>query len=445
MKGFCILTVIAFKSIFLVLTFLFVGQIAIAQNSNDSLNDWDKIIIKDSHFAWSHFENDFQINRHDLWLTPLEKPDSIIKKVDSKQVSELVRLIGRRGVNDSISFEKPLISFGRDSLWLVSNAENLWKEYSKKKERLKEMDSIAINTIKDYKKANQAASSLEGAPSTDDYPFIMVLVIQKSDTLSVFSSGQNPYMLPWRTMKRNVYDSKISELVAALLPDHIPSNKERVSGRNFNNSFVKALYDSFLEDKENYLDARHKFPRTFKSLQKEFEITKAEIVDMASIEWEGKECLEMYLKDVKGSKNIQFNTISGVNELFSSKKSILRKKDYLINSLKENPVYKYTLSCDNCLGEIHWVKSKSLSAKAKNNFKEDLVENGIDKNKYDKLYKDAIFYELTEKRDSKSSFSRWIFLKNGTFILWQLQGNYLMNFPNDFFEKQGYICKEIKF
>lgn len=433
------------KSILTILIFLFGIQIFLGQNKNDRLNDWDKIIITDAYGGWSSFENKFQITSQDFLLTSLERPDSIIKKINPELASEIVKLI--RSTNDT-TFKKPLISFGRDSLWLINNAENLWREYTKGRKTSKEIDSIAINTIKDYKKANQAASSLEGSDRTDDYPLIVVSVIKGKDTISAYSIGQNPYMLPWYLVKRRkIYNSKLSELVAELLPDKLPNNKERLSGQNFNQSFVQKIYAVFLADKENYLDTKNTYRRTFKSLEKEFEITKAEIVDMASIEWGnhfGRECLEMSLKDASISKNIQFCTISGVNELISSKKSIIYKKHYLINLLKENPVYKYTLNCDNCLGEIHWVKSKSLSTEARNNFKEYLEKSGKDKKKYDGRYKDAIFFELTEKRNSEKSFSRWIFLKDGTLILWQLRGDFLMNFPKDFSENQGYICKEVK-
>ncbi|MWB94356.1 hypothetical protein GON26_08275 [Flavobacterium sp. GA093] len=432
------------KPFLTILIFLFGIQILIGQNNNDPSNDWDKILITDAYGGWSNFDNKFQIKKQDLLLTSLEKPDSIIKRIDPKLVSELVKSI--RNTNDYATFKNPLISFGRDSLWLINNAENLWKEYTKGRKTTKEIDAIAINTIKDYKKANHAASSLEGSHSTDDYPVIIVSIINEKDTLSAYSFGQYPYMLPWNTKKRRIYDSKISELVAQLLPDKLPNNKERLSGINFNTSFVKEIYSTFLADKENFLEARNAFPGTFRSLKKEFEISKAEIVDMSSIEWGGlvgRRCLEMLLKDSTISKNIQFYTISGVNELLTTKRSIIRRKKDLINLLNENPIYKYTLNCGNCLGEIHWVKSKSLSTEAKNEFKEDLEENGIDKKKYNGRYKDAIFFELTENRESERSFSRWIFLKDGTLILWQLRGNYLMNFPKDFFANQGYICKEV--
>lgn len=432
------------KSMTTILVVLFGIQALIGQNNDDPLNDWDKIIINDTYSGWSNFENKFQIKRQDFLLTPLEKPDSIIKRVDQSLVSEIVKLIKR--TSDFASFKYPLISFNRDSVWLIDNTENLWKEYSKNIERTKEMDSIAITTIKDYKKVNLAASSLQGSQSTDDYPLIIFSVIKGNDTLSTYSYGQHPYMLPWNTKNGKIYNSKISELIAELLPDKLPNNKERLSGKNFNSSFIKTIYESFLAEKEHYLEAKNRFPKTFKVLEKEFQITKAEITDMSSIEWGGnfgKECLEMSLKDLSFSKNIEFYTISGLNEIFSTKKSIIYKKNDLVHSLKENPVYKYTLNCENCLGEIHWVKCKSLTKEAKNNFKEYLEKNGIDKNKYDGNYKDAIFFELTEHRNSVRSFSRWIFLKDGRVILWELRGKFLMNLPKEFSENQGYICKEI--
>ncbi len=357
-------------------------------------------------------------------------------------VSEIIKLITR--TNNSDFFKEPLLSFGRDSLWLIKNAENLWKEYTEKNKRAEEINSIAINTIKDYKKANQAVLSLQDSKWTDDYPLIIVSVIKENDTLSVYSAGQHPYMLPWHINRKIVYNSKISELVSELLPDKDPGNKERLSGKEFNNSLVGKIRELFFEDKENYLEARNKFPKTFKLLEKEFEITKAQIADISSIEWEGDECLEMSIKDLKISKNIEFCTISGINEILSTKRSIINERKHLVNLLKENRIYKYTLNCDSCLGEIHWVKSKSLSTVAKNNFEEDLQENGVDKNKYEGKYKDAIFFELTENRNSKRSFSRWIFLKDGTLILWELRGSFLLNFPKDLSESQGYVCKEIK-
>jgi hypothetical protein len=431
------------KSISIIVIFLFNSQIVKGQNV-DVHNNWDKIIIQDAYLGGAYFYNKFQIKKDDLLLTSFDKQDSIIKKVDPKLIYEIINLLNNN--SDSYSSKEPLSFFGKDSLWLKQNAEKLWEEYKKNRKTTKEIDSIAISTIKDTRIANKIALSLQGSKGTDDYPFVFMQLINKNDTLSVASNGQYPYMLPWHINKYKIYNSRLSELIAELLPDKVPSNKERLNGKNFNYHFINEFYREFIKDKENYLQARNKYSRNFKLLEKEFEIKKVEIVDMSSIEWGGdfgRRCLEMSLKDSTVSKNIEFYTIFGTNKFLNSPKTILYKKDKLINLLKLNPIYKYTLNCDNCLGEIHWVNSKSLSKEAEESFKEDLADNGIDKNKYNGRYKDAIFYELTENRDSETSFSRWIFLKDGTLILWEFRGNYLMAFPKDFIVNKGYICKEI--
>ena len=432
------------KSISILLIFFCGIQIISGQNNNNQPNSWDKIVIADLYGGWSNFDNRFQIN-NDFSLTSLSKPDSIIKKVDPRLISELVILLNNNNL-DTLS--TPLHFFGKDSLWIIQNAEMLWKEYRKKWKAAKEIDAIAINTIKDIEKVNKAAWTLQGSHWTDDYPFVGIQIVTEKDTLSAYSNGQYPYMLPWQVKEQKVYNSRISEIIAALLPDIATSNKERLSGKNFNSSLISEIYDTYIKDKEYYLEARNKYSGSFKALEKEFLIAKAEIVDMSSIEWggiDGNSCLEMTLKDTTISKNIEFYTIFGMNKLLNSPKSMLKNKDKLIHLLDKNPVYNYTLNCNTCLGEIHWVKSKSFSKEAEKSFKEDLTDNGFDENKYNGKYKDAIFYELTENRDGKSSFSRWIFLKDGTVILWQLKGKYLMDFPKEFIENQGYICKEIVF
>ncbi len=163
----------------------------------------------------------------------------------------------------------------------------LWKEYTKKRKTTKEIDSIAINTIKDRKKANRVAWSLQGSHWTDDYPLVYIHLIHKKDTLSLHSNGQYPFMLPWNIKGKIVYDSKISDLIAKILPDNVSSNKERLSGKNFNYHLVNKMYKAFIDDKENYIEARNRYSKVFQSLNKEFEIKKAQIVDMASIEWGG--------------------------------------------------------------------------------------------------------------------------------------------------------------
>ncbi len=253
-------------------------------------------------------------------------------------------------------------------------------------------------------------------------------------------------MLPWIVNGNNIFNSRISTLIAELLPDNIESNKSRLKGDGFNHYLVNKIYDNYIDDKIAFAKAKHRYKKQFNLLSKQFQIKHAEISNMASIEWGrfyGRPCLEILLLDTLNSKHIQFSTIFSKHHIINSPKSIVKNKDKLLDQLNINPVYQYALKHKNCLGEIHWVKTKSLSGKAKRNFLRDVVDNGESKSKYRGRLNNAVFFELTEDRDKKGSFSRWIFLKDGTNILWQIRGVFLMNLSNNIVEKQGYVCREV--
>ena len=167
---------------------------------------------------------------------------------------------------------------------------------------------------------------------------------------------------------------------------------------------------------------------------------------MGSIEWGGliaSNCLEIILKDSTISNNVQFSTVFGRRLFLHPTRPLIRNKNKILDRLKDNPVFEYCLKNDNSLGEIHFVNRKSLSNQAKREFLRDVKINGKDKSMYKGKFHNAIFFELTEYIDNNRSFSRWIFLQDGTIVLWQLKGDYLMNLPDDYSSKNGYICREI--
>ncbi|MCT4586230.1 MAG: hypothetical protein N4A71_00255 [Carboxylicivirga sp.] len=330
-----------------------------------------------------------------------------------------------------------------DSTWLINNAERLWNDFDKRIES-PEIDLIAISTIKDYSKIKRSVWSLQGSRWTDYYPFMSVNVIKGLDTLTISSFGQYPFMLPWNVSGKKIYNSAISILISRLLPDNQESNKSRLIGNGFNHYLIERIYDSYIEDNVEFAKAKNRYEKQFRYIEKDFEIKHAEMSYMASIEWGGwfgRPCLELLLIDSTISNQIQFSTIFSRHNIFHSPKSIIRNKEKLIGRLKDNPVYNYTLNCENCIGEIHWVQSKSLSGQAKRNFLRDVKENGLSKENFRGKFKNAVFFELTEHRDSKRSFSRWIFFKDGTIVLWELRGDYLMNQPDNITKHKGYICR----
>jgi hypothetical protein len=161
---------------------------------------------------------------------------------------------------------------------------------------------------------------------------------------------------------------------------------------------------------------------------------------MSSIEWGGwlpSPFLELMLTDTAMPKNIKFSVVLGRRGKLHSTAPLLRKKEKLIQQLEDNPVYQYTTQNKNSYGEIHFVNRRSLSGIAKRTFLEDVKERGLKKSRFRRRLNEAIFYELEEARGEKRGYSRWIFLKDGTLILWQFNGDYLMNLPSEFIAEKG--------
>ncbi|WP_430815332.1 hypothetical protein [Carboxylicivirga sp. RSCT41] len=426
-----------------VVVMIFNITIVYGQGDSAWINNWQKILISDSYSGCSNFNNDFQILSENLSLTTHNRPDSIIKQVNPDLIDSLFNSLKN---SRQLRYD-PLVMFDLDSIWLMNNAEKLWTDYSNELYESPEINSIAINTIKDYSKIKRSIWSLQGSQWSGDYPLVSVLIIKGVDTLSISSSGQYPFMLPWNVNGKAIYNSQISKLISQLIPVNIESNKSRLQGERFNYALIDRIYDSCLSDTIKFTEAKKRYKKHFKYIEKDFQIIHAEMSNMASIEWGhtfGRPAFEILLSDSTISNQIQFSTVFSRYNLMHSPKSIVRNKDKLIKRLSDNPVYIYALECEKCIGKIHWVKSKSLSRQAKRNFLRDIKDNGRNKGEFRMKFRNAIFFELTEQRSSSRSFSRWIFLNDGTMVLWQLRGDFLMNLPDDFTKNQGCICRTLK-
>jgi hypothetical protein len=422
---------------------LLLGTSSLYSQNYDSIKDsWDKIIILDRYSGWSHFSNELEIKRLSNGLVLVNKNDSVLNKIDQRILDRLFNSL----TNDKEISKDPLIIFGKDSIWLIDNAEKLWFSYLGGKNEPAEIDSFAISIIKDYKKVKRLVWSIQGSHWTDDYPFTSVLIIKKTDTLRINSSGQYPFMMPWNIKKKTIFNSGIPTTISDILPVGIKSNRQRLSGDRFSYYLIDRIYESFIEEYRDYFEAKQKYSKQFSILEKYYTIDNAALTDMSSIEWGGfisAPCLELVLKSKNLPDNISFSVIYGRRIKLHSIKPIIRKDDKLIARLSSNRVYQYTLENSNATGEIHFVNKKSLSGHAKRNFKSDLKDNGMKKNMFRGRFRHAIFYELTEDTNNGRSFSRWIFLKDGTNILWEIKGNFLMDLNQDIVKEKGYVCRII--
>ncbi len=420
-----------------------------AQKKNYWKDNWKKITITDDfyrdHGTSYSKHNRCEINRN-YELHSYVNEETKITKINPGLIDSLFLAIQTQ----KKSKRNPLQMFNKDSDWLVRNAEELWEKYwcridEKKNEQI---DSFAIATIKDYSKIKNLVWSMKGEGIDRNLSFVRIQIITDKDTLNVTSTGKFAYMLPWYVENRKIYNSDISTILSKIIPDEVEVNKEKLLGTDFNFTLLNFINEKYLKDRIQYIKFKKKYKKEFEYLEREFVVRKVEESDMSSIEWgteyDAKKCIEITLLNKKGFQNIEFYTIFNANFFLNSPKSIIRNKEKLLKVLENNPVFNYTVNCENCVGEIHWVKSKSFSNKAKKHFLEDLIDRGMDRNKYKGRYKDAVFFELTEERESSKSFSRWIFLKDGTIILWELKGNYLMNLPKELVKEKGFVCLEIK-
>lgn len=416
---------------------------ATAQNPNPHYWSWDKIIIHDVKGGWTSWNNKFEIERSTLDLILIGEQDSILGQVDSTLIFDLFN-----SLNNPLSIkEDPLLMFGKDSSWLINNSSDLWFEYLGDRNEKSNIDSLAINKLKNYSSYKNVIWRLLGSHWTDDYPLVEVQIIQNFDTTFFQSDGQYPFMLPWQGTIGTIYNSNLSKTIGMILPDIKSSNKKRLTGVYFNHHLIDEIYMDYLEREIEFERAKTKYRYGFKRISKHFQIKYAEICMMGSIEWGGiiaSNCLELNLSDSSNSENIQFSTVFGRRILPHPLGAIIRKKKKLIQQLEDNPVYNYCVKGDSCLGEIHFVNRRSLSWEAKRNFLSDVKDQNQNKEHYRGKFRKAIFFELTEQKNGKRSFSRWIFLKDGSIVLWELKGDYLMNISNSNYLENGYVCKPIK-
>jgi len=171
---------------------------------------------------------------------------------------------------------------------------------------------------------------------------------------------------------------------------------------------------------------------------------------MGSIQWANdylmvQKCVDLSLIDKKLPDNIKYNVIFGCRLYFMHPVSFfILKRNRIRKRFEKNPIYQYVATHENCSGTVNFVNRKSFFPIAKKSFKEDLIENDRDKNEFRGRLRGAIFFDNYEQTDEGSSFSRWIFLKDGTLILWQNKGNSLLNVKPEHIPPDGYNCKVIK-
>lgn len=408
------------------------------------MENWDKIVITDSHsyLGPGSFTNYFSIINTENELLLQNDQDAILKSIDPTLINELFEAFG----NNLYDSEDPLKMFNKDSIWMDSQASRIWNNYKKGIKKYPEIvDSFAISCFKNYSANSPLIVNMAKFLFGHSHPVVQIEIISNLDTSRVVGAGYQPYMLPWGTDFGDVYNSRISEIIGKILPTSRHSNKNRLQEKYFESELMERVFNCFVLDYAEINKFKKKHSHKTKRLEKEFEIEQVELGILSSHEWGnvvGSPCAEIILIDSSISSNIQFSIILGRRLLLLHPVSpLLKEKEKILNQLDENPVFKYTIENDSCLGKIHYVNHRSLSGQAKRKFLKE--PQPYTQSNFKGEMKDAILYELTEYRNGKVSYSEWLFLKNGSIILCHKYGDFLMNLSRKYWAHSGLYKMEI--
>jgi hypothetical protein len=431
------------KNLTLILIVLFAAQTGFGQITKDN---WTNIAVVNNFVNWKDsVKESYSIKKLDGKYYSFNDTNLVLKNV----VDSIATLVFS-SLDNNFDINDPLKMFNRDSAWIVDNSENLWSQYKIESGLLikPKYDSIAIGVLNNYTITKNLISKLTGNGFYNNKKspnYVSVLFYNESDTLIIETTSRYCYMLPFEVNNKPVYNANLSNAISLFIDYEGWKNKYLMKGIAFDYFLIENIYYSFIEDEIEFKQVKDKYPKQLIKLSNKFQVEYAEASMLGSIEFGGnmgRNCLELILKDSIISKNIRFTPIFGRRVVLHSITPLLKSKEKIIHQIESNPIYQYAKS-NNVTMDIHFVNSKSLSNTAKRNFIEDAKKANLKSEVYSGKFKDAVFITLWETRHEERSSSRWILLKNGTNILWDFTGKFLMNLPKEDLKEQGYVCKPI--
>jgi len=434
----------------ILILFIIISQLSVGQSLSE---DWNKVIILDKkgNQGYGSFDRRYEINRGEAVLREIE-PDTIIKTIDTDIIPAILKLAEEEAPPSKDPFE----IYRADTNWFKVNVDSLWfdvKEKSGIDERQileEEDDEVVLSILNDYAIYRDDLDELESLNDWREVDLSMA-IMSKTDTIVISNGGSFVYLLPWKVQGKEIYNTELSILIAQLLPENMYfSNYQSLKESEFYPRLLTTIYDYHIYGETDFRKAKRRFPLKFSRLEKKFEIKDGDYSMMGSIEWANDfflalQCVDVVLHEESLPKNIDYTPLFGCRLYFMHPIGpFLRKRKRIVKRLEKNPVYQYLAAQDSCYGSIHFVNRRSFSPIAKKSFKEDLKDNNIDVKKYRGRLRKAIFFDNYEYVDGKSSFTRWLILKDGTTILWQNEGENLLNVKPEHIPPDGYNCKEIR-
>lgn len=373
------------------------------------------------------------------------------KKVETRLIDELLKQIN--------SDEKQnLQSLGITSEWLNENAERILPENLKN--ALPNEKELFLNSFRNINLVEKILPRIFGSwtdgkgvttykYSTDDYPEFELEIRKRDGSTDKIASRQQTLFM---------FDNpKLGKAIAALLPQKF-TNRGRLNGDYLAREIAKEISDEIKEDL-NRLQTQNRIGSELAQLNNKYIIRKTAINHISSIDVGTPKNVYQtneYKKYIFPSWNAELhrndlpqNVIVGVSLPYKENKLItfpafLEKIDRIVQQTLSVPwLSKYIADNSETEFEIRFVENRSLSAKAKESFLEDLNKfgaNGLNAEIL-KLIDECVFLEVSEK--SPSRWSRWLILPDKRMILWQINGESVLKWkPSDFETRNLYDTKD---
>lgn len=410
--------------------------------------DWEKVIIHDES-EYNRAYNKSYVIKRGLGELKLLSNDSTIQKIDESIVNSIIE----KSKVVKPKEKDPLKTYGADTVWFKNNIDSLWRDFKQESKNFEvfvdENDKLAISILSDFKLYKNDLKVIESIHSWKNR-YVKMHIIKGGDTLSIVSKGSFVYLLPWSINDIETYDIEISELISKLLPNTYYSSHFYTSGKHFYFYLFKHLFYNYVDGATSFRKFKRRFPIKYWLLKMSSESMEGEYHSIGSIQWANdffmtQKCVEVDLEDRKLPDNVIYSPLFGCRLYFMHPVSVyLMKKNKIRKRLEKDSVFQYISNNEKCQARIQFVNTKSFSRIAKKHFKEDLVNNNMDRNKFRGKLRGAIFFDNYEKTDKGYVFTRWLLLRDGTLILWENKGKKVLNLKSEYVPEVGFNCMVVE-
>lgn len=342
--------------------------------------------------------------------------------------------------------------------WSQEKAEHAWFEYTNKQFD-RRSNEIAIDILQEFNWIDHRNSLILEEEYAKKPQRLSLRIFSEKSVIQIDSR------IPFVEFDIT-YEKKHSKLYSTTLFNALESlfqfrDSNFVQTIEFEQIQMQFAYELAIKDSLNaYWSSlvRSRDKKSMEKLEQFYPVTEAYVSTNPTIDWGNRKRVTLILNardfNVHYSLTYDYSFLLNLYDQFSPHIFAYKHRyhrgttERMEDSLLNNPVIDYCTTNYGSKGIVHYVRRRSLSFKAKQQFKKDFKSSGQDKNLYKGKLKNAILFELQEGEPNDYMYheklvnvSYWVFLEDGTIVLWQSSGDNIMNFPKEFIT--GTKCKVI--